>query len=368
MARTTFVLLFALLSETSIHGFNNLNYHKYSKSVSGTSSNLLSFGLPRSTSLFVASSPENSNSHNSQRDVSDYYPLQPIKVSKERRDRIRNEKRNLKRFLQGNDLIESRNEVSKLQKTLKKAIRDLDAHKVRDLRQQISQEQKKDAEHVYQEALKNLEDTKLKGSEDISSFEEEVKYARDAIPHFQLEGMWVGKYGSHGYEMINVTYVGDTLVAYKVTGDKNVPKGEITFKAYLGSEDAPRLTPIELTKSASKQWGVKHLTRFPGEGQVAAEGFQNAQYMDGQLIIVGEYFSFAWVPIGHQIFFGRPSPELVLKLLRESRTATPNDDLNSMRDLATRCMDETKIIEEEECVLYHGSLGFEDTNLDQCFQ
>lgn len=33
--------------------------------------------------------------------------------------------------------------------------------------------------------------------------------------------------------MINVTYVGDQLIAYKVTGDKSVPRGEITFQADL---------------------------------------------------------------------------------------------------------------------------------------
>ena len=33
--------------------------------------------------------------------------------------------------------------------------------------------------------------------------------------------------------MINVTYHGDLLIAYKVTGDKNVPRGEITFQVDL---------------------------------------------------------------------------------------------------------------------------------------
>jgi hypothetical protein len=28
------------------------------------------------------------------------------------------------------------------------------------------------------------------------------------------------RYGHNGYEMINVTYQGDQLIAYKVTGDK----------------------------------------------------------------------------------------------------------------------------------------------------
>ena len=79
--------------------------------------------------------------------------------------------------------------------------------------------------------------------------------------------------------MVNVTYVGDKLIAMKVTGDNNVPKGEITFKADLsptvvGQEE---LTPIELSDVASKQWGQKHLVRFPGKGQVAAEGFTDNQ-------------------------------------------------------------------------------------------
>jgi hypothetical protein len=41
--------------------------------------------------------------------------------------------------------------------------------------------------------------------------------------------------------------------------------------------------------------------------------------MEGQLVVIGQgkYFSFAWVPLEHQIFFGRPSPELTIKMLRE---------------------------------------------------
>ena len=143
--------------------------------------------------------------------------------------------------------------------------------------------------------------------------------------------------------MINVTYTGDMLIAYKVTGDKNVPKAETTFKADLsptfhsGAQNA--LKPIELTESASKQWGTDQLIRFPGQGQVAAEGFLNSQWMEGQLIMVGDYFSFAWIPLGHQIFFGRPSPELTLKMILESTTANSTDDVKKMRDYVTRCLD-----------------------------
>ena len=48
--------------------------------------------------------------------------------------------------------------------------------------------------------------------------------------------------------MINVIYSGDTLVAHKVTGDANVPRGEVSFTADLsprasagsGAKAAPR--------------------------------------------------------------------------------------------------------------------------------
>jgi len=119
------------------------------------------------------------------------------------------------------------------------------------------------------------------------------------------------RYGSHGYEMINVTYVGDTLIAFKVTGDKNVPRGEITFQADLTppavrnfrggrrkSDEAQEkpLEPIMLTEKAASKWGTRQLPRYRGLGQVAETDFQNKKWMDGQLIIIGEeYFSFAWV-------------------------------------------------------------------------
>jgi len=165
--------------------------------------------------------------------------------------------------------------------------------------------------------------------------------------------------------MINVTYVGDTLIAFKVTGDKNVPKGEITFQANLAPKNsvsavkgAELLKPIVLTEAAAKKWGTKQLPRYAGLGHVAEEGFANNQWMDGQLIIIGdEYFSFAWLPIGHQIFFGRPSPELSLKMLREegmtsvqvgSAPPTIYDDVSAMKEYAARCLEvTTEFIEDD---------------------
>lgn len=149
--------------------------------------------------------------------------------------------------------------------------------------------------------------------------------------------------------MINVTYIGDTLRAYKVTGDKNVPKGELSFSVDLSpKQHGDLLEPVELGDVAAHQWGAKYLTRFAGKGQVAGEGFVNSQFLEGQLILVNEFFSFAWVPIGHQVFFGRPSPELTLKLLKASEESSATSDIDQARVHLGRCMEETQNLLEEE--------------------
>jgi Cyclin D1 binding domain len=181
------------------------------------------------------------------------------------------------------------------------------------------------------------------------------------------------------------------LIAYKVTGDKNVPRGEITFQVNLdpfpvrvvgsgASNPEPSLQPISLTEKAAKKWGTSQLPRYKGLGQVAESGFNNNQWMDGQLIIIGQdYFSFAWVPIEQQIFFGRPSPELALKMLREcsalstggARTswdAPPSldDDVMVLKQYVASCLERTKETVEEELqgdpftCIWHG-------NTEECY-
>lgn len=148
--------------------------------------------------------------------------------------------------------------------------------------------------------------------------------------------------------MINVTYVGDTLLAHKVTGEQNVPQGQLSFTVDLSPklEKEQFLEPVVLGEAAARQWGAKFLSRFSGKGQVAGEGYTNAQFVEGQLILVNDFFSFAWVPIGHQVFFGRPSAELTLKLLRESEEGARGVD--KARAHLARCMEETKSLEEDD--------------------
>mmetsp|Transcript_15143 Transcript_15143/g.31303 ORF Transcript_15143/g.31303 Transcript_15143/m.31303 type:complete len:409 (-) Transcript_15143:139-1365(-) len=267
----------------------------------------------------------------------EFADLGSAEQSSERKLRIQKEEENRQRFVKyGNDLWNMREFMGKLSRKLLKSINVGDREKENEIRAELRQIEHQDPDLVYRVELEKLQKARSEGRDDDAMRHSIIaSAARSTLPQYNLEGLWIGKYGQHGYEMINVTYQGDLLVAYKVTGDKNVPRGEITFQADLDplhrgmgadssgdSSSTPtveELQPISLTEKAAKKWGTSQLPRHRGLGQVAEAGFKKNQSMEGQLIIIGqEYFSFAWVPIEQQIFFGRPSPELALKMLRES--------------------------------------------------
>jgi hypothetical protein len=311
--------------------------------------------------------------------TTNFIPMESQPPSPQRLTRIQEEAEMKSKFLHGDELIELRKYITNLELDLQFAKDKRDNNRIRDLTKALYESKNMDAEYVYYNCMEMADIAETE--EEVIEWKKEAQAARECLPQFNLQGLWVGKYGDHGYEMINVTYVDDTLIATKVTGDKNVPKGEVTFSANLHpkAEGRDKLEPIELSDIASKQWGHKHLPRFPGQGQVAAEGFINQQWMDGQLILVGEYFSFAWIPIGHQIFFGRPSAELTLKMLKQSKMAdfgavdkgSPNV-VAEMRAHAQKCFDETELLIDDDMYI-EGELCFltDDENYfgqEGCFE
>ena len=147
---------------------------------------------------------------------------------------------------------------------------------------------------------------------------------------FTLSSFYHYRYGDDCYEMINVTYIGDTLIAYKITGHSTVPSGEISFQANLSPfclHQQEELEPIELGDAAAQQWECKYLPRFSGTVKWHHPVYTNRQFVQGQLIMVKDYFSFAWIPLGHQVFFGRPSAELALKMMQEAYSSIAENEL-----------------------------------------
>ena len=282
------------------------------------------------------------------------------------------------RFVTGDELHRLRHKVLAMSLELQEARRSASPEVVEQLERSILKAQQVDAEFVYTVSLERMEAAEQAGRfTEAERFRAVAAEARAALPQFNLDGLWVGKYGDHGYELINVTYAGDVLMAHKVTGTKNVPKGEATFEVDLspksinmdGADNA--LEPIELGDSAANQWGSKYLQRFGGRGQVAAEGYVDSQWVDGQLIMVNEYFSFAWLPIGHQVFFGRPTAELILKLFKEDETDNGTEE-GSARAHLERCWEETEHIVDDievETERPYNSIDQHDYyNQDGCFE
>lgn len=263
------------------------------------------------------------------------------------------------KFVSGDAVFELRQKISDLRVRLLDARENLaeegQQRRIRELEEQLFSLNTKDAEFMYAMSLELMENARQEGDfATADKYRLQAAEARLVIPQLNMHGLWVGKYGDHGFEMINITYAGDTLIATKVTGDQNVPKGEVTFTVDLSphihsARGMLSLEPIELNARAARQWGKKFLPRYQGRGQVAAEGFTNAKWLEGQLILVGRFFSFAWVPIGHQVFFGRPSSTLTLKMLREQKEdELKRDQMSVMREAAHNMLEETYWVEQED--------------------
>lgn len=141
---------------------------------------------------------------------------------------------------------------------------------------------------------------------------------------FQLAGVWKAMYGNHGEELIKVHYEGARLVATKLTGDANVPAGQVTFKADLSPQGL--LAPAEPPYSHSaekiravfeKNLGAGNIEAFNGLGQVAMQGFKNARMVPGQLILFPHgIFGFLFLPLGSLLVFDKvdetmPPPPLM---------------------------------------------------------
>jgi len=89
----------------------------------------------------------------------------------------------------------------------------------------------------------------------------------------QIVGEWIGNYQGHFEEVIRIDLIDGKWIATKITGDENVPAGEITG----------RVDPSTCI----------------GEGQIAGQGFLQPRFIPGHLeILSSDRIVFHWKELG----------------------------------------------------------------------
>ncbi|KAG4398574.1 hypothetical protein JHK82_020653 [Glycine max] len=140
-----------------------------------------------------------------------------------------------------------------------------------------------------------------------------------------LNGLYIGAHGLYSSEVIhlrrrfgqwqedngakepsNIEFY-EYVEALKLTGDPYVPAGQVAFRAKIGKRyQLPHKGIIP------EEFGV--IARYKGEGRLAEPGFQNARWVDGELVILdgkhlkaGPVVGFVyWAPGYHfLVFFNR---------------------------------------------------------------
>eukprot|EP00980_Cylindrotheca_fusiformis_P020456 scaffold7504_cov97-Cylindrotheca_fusiformis.AAC.9 len=229
-------------------------------------------------------------------------------------------------FVVGEELHNLRLDLDSLRQNLQWAEALKDKTRTESLAKAIKEGESRDPDYMYRKALGMIDQAKK--MEDVSQGEKE-----SLIEKWGKIAASARRYGEHGTQLVNITYVGDTLVATKVTGDRNVPRGEITFTVNLQQSSA--LASFQF--SSNDQSGNADGRQFPGRGQVSRKDFKDHRFVAGQMLLIEEGFSFLWVPTKHQVVFSRPSPQTTLRLLRD--TLSKEDEIENMREHIACCFD-----------------------------
>jgi hypothetical protein len=387
LTSTEFLLIFAVLTCIQNTYSFVVNKKELSRSVTSLSTNLFrNFNDGGDSSGDF--SPNSRNPRRAEFEISDDKPTPGSSLRKMRMEQERKNKDTFTAY--GNDLWDLRSQLDDLSKQLMEVA--ASGGDTKSIREEMHRLEQKDANAVYALELDRMDRAADEGRlADAQDHRDKAMNARSHCVQFNFEGLWIGKYGDQGFrkylinkrcsmcnyncskkllieilffaEMVNVTYIGDTLIARKVTGDRTVPSGEISFQVDLRpprqmnslEENHQRNLPnLQISEKASKKWGNRELQRFKGLGQVSSEGFESSQWLEGQIVIVDEnYFSFSWLPIGVQIFFGRPSPDMQLKMMQEAMEKQADENpVDASVEHLMRCFeDSTQGDFSESCII-----------------
>lgn len=135
------------------------------------------------------------NDGHGRRRLAEFGYLEPLLESRARRERLDREKDNEDQFAKyGNDLWDLRRTIHDLSDELIQAINSATEGLERGIRRSLRMAERRDPELVYRSELEAMHTATREGrSEDVIYHKGEALNARSCLPHFNLEGLWVGK-------------------------------------------------------------------------------------------------------------------------------------------------------------------------------
>ena len=134
----------------------------------------------------------------------------------------------------------------------------------------------------------NYSRIKLQKEFDFTTFDSTMKCV-------DTSKLWFANYGSHGVELLAMRYSaasnGLVLTAHKVTGDINVPRGQISFRAFIGDgrhkETVGTGRNVFHLDSEPSIFG-NDAQAFEGEGQISLPDYRSPQFIPVDVIIISE--------------------------------------------------------------------------------
>ena len=212
-------------------------------------------------------------------------------------------------FKEGSELFQLRRRVQALRQKVKHYERTNDQEKLSQVEAVLEDTRLKDPLAVYSDTRAQMWQAAKAGDfSKAAALRDEASGVQEFLPQYNLEGLWVGNYGTHGYEIIEIAYENvrgeQWLVATEVTGDEHVAAGECTFRVNL-TPDMKQPDPLAVTVRGEEV----ELEAFVGEGVIAEKGGKSRQSVPGKLILFeANRFAFVWTALAVHITFGRVDP------------------------------------------------------------
>jgi len=125
----------------------------------------------------------------------EFEDLGSLTQSSERKRRLEQESENKRRFIAyGDDLWNMREFMDELSRKLLKSINDGDREKEKEIREELYRIENQDPDLVYKIQLQKMQQARSEGREDDARHHNNIAMAaRNNLPQFNLEGLWVGK-------------------------------------------------------------------------------------------------------------------------------------------------------------------------------